>query len=304
MLVTQRAKRRHSHVQFFQLPSLLRTGDLLVVNDSATLPAALRAQRTSGESLMLHVATMIDERLWMTEPRGSVTRGEELSLPGGGSATMIAPVEPKRPRLWYGSFELPLAMSAYLMKVGEPIRYRYMTARFPLSDYQTIFARNQGSSEMPSAARPFTARVVHGLQERDVDIAPITLHCGVASFERPERPSIERYYVSHETAAAVNGARKEGRRVIAVGSTSLRALESAFQGGEVIASAGWTDLVIGGDSHVRSVDGLLTGFHDELSTHQSLLGAFLEPDLLMSAYDQAAEHGYYQHEFGDVHLIL
>ncbi len=304
MLVTDRQTRRHSHMHFFDLPAVLRDGDLLVVNDSATLPAAIQARRQSGQSLALHVSTKMDEHLWMAEPRGSVSAGESLLLPGGGSAVMLWPVEPKRPRVWYAAFNLPLAMNAYLMTFGEPIRYGYMRERFPLEDYQTIFAREPGSSEMPSAARPFTSRIVNALQQRGVERATITLHCGVASFETPERPSIERYVVSLEAAAAVNRARAEGRRVIAVGSTSLRALESALADGEIIASSGWTDLVIDEQSKVKSVDGLLTGFHDGASTHQWMLRAFLDRELLASAYDEAAERGYYQHEFGDIHLIV
>ena len=157
---------------------------------------------------------------------------------------------------------------------------------------------------MPSAARPFTNRVLEALQERGIALAAITLHCGVASFEKPERPSLERFSVSHSTATAVNNARTDGRRVIAVGTTALRALESAWQDGEVATSSGWTDLVLDERSIVMSVDGLLTGFHDAASTHESLLRAFLDEELLSTAYGQAIELGYYQHEFGDVHLIL
>jgi len=304
MLVTDRQHRRHSHSRFYDLPSFLRAGDLLVVNDSGTLPAALVARRNGGERLTLHLSTRIGGDLWMVEPRSGVRAGETLELDGGGSVAMLSPVDPERPRVWYGSFKLPMQMHAYLMKNGAPIRYRYLQERFPLDDYQTIFARRAGSSEMPSAARPFTNCVLEALQERGVALAAITLHCGVASFEKPERPSLERFSVSHSTATAVNNARTDGRRVIAVGTTVLRALESAWQDGEVATSSGWTDLVLGERSIVKSVHGLLTGFHDAASTHESLLRAFLDDELLSTAYGQAIELGYYQHEFGDVHLVL
>jgi S-adenosylmethionine:tRNA ribosyltransferase-isomerase len=217
---------------------------------------------------------------------------------------MIAPVDPEYPRLWYAWFQLPETMYAFLAAHGQPIHYGYITEVFPMSDYQTVFSRETGSSEMPSAARPFSTRVVDALQQRGVDIAAITLHCGVASLEEPERPPAERYRVSVETADAVNRARSESRRVIAVGSTALRALESSLYGGGIVASSGWADLVIGDRYPVRSVDGLLTGFHDTGATHQSILRAFLGSGLLASAYAEAADAGYYQHEFGDVHLIL
>ncbi|MBC5816720.1 MAG: S-adenosylmethionine:tRNA ribosyltransferase-isomerase, partial [Candidatus Eremiobacteraeota bacterium] len=185
MLWTERAMGTHSHASFCDLPLILRTGDLLVVNDSATIPAAIEAHREDGSAVSIHVATMIDRRIWLAEPRGPVVSGEELQLPGGGGVVMIAPVEPEHPRLWYAWFQLPDSMYAYLAHHGEPIRYGYITQRFPLSDYQTIFAREPGSSEMPSAARPFSQRVLTSLREHGVELAAITLHCGVASFESP-----------------------------------------------------------------------------------------------------------------------
>jgi len=206
--------------------------------------------------------------------------------------------------LWYAWFQLPGSMHEYLANTGEPIRYGYMTQRFPIQDYQTMFAHEPGSSEMPSAARPFTPRVVAALHRRGVELATVTLHCGVASFEAPERPASERFNVSHAAARAVNAARRHGRRVIAVGTTVLRALESAVEDGEVIAASGWTDLVIDAQHCVRTIDGILSGFHDSNATHIWALRAFLDRNLLESAYDEAAQHAYYYHEFGDVHLIL
>jgi S-adenosylmethionine:tRNA ribosyltransferase-isomerase len=304
MLVTDRSAGTHMHASFQDIASFLRRGDLLVVNDSATLPAAIPALRADGSPIALHLSTQIDTRIWMTEPRGEVLCGEELRLPGGGSAVTIAPVEPEAARLWYAWLQLPLPMHEYLARFGEPIRYGYITRRFPLHNYQTIFAREPGSSEMPSAARPFSPRVVRALSERGVEIASITLHCGVASFEEPERPATERYAVSQATADAVNAARKARRRVIAVGTTVVRALESSVQDRALVASRGWTDLVIGAQHHMQVVDGLLTGFHSVTSTHQAMLRALVEPRLLAEAYDVAAEQGYYCHEFGDVHLIV
>lgn len=304
LLVTDRTSRLHTHAAFYELADFLRDGDLIVVNDSATVAAALPARRANGDPIELHVSTMIDQRIWVAEPRGTVLCGEELRLPGGGSAVTIAPVEPALPRLWYTWFQLPQPMLEYLERAGEPIRYDYVKQRFPLRDYQTIFAREPGSSEMPSAARPFTPRVLDALRAKGVEIAAITLHCGVASFEAPERPGMERFTVSHSTAERINATRRRGGRVIAIGTTVLRALESALDGDDVIAASGWTDLVIDDRHHVRSADGMLTGFHDGNATHIWILQAFLDRELLASAYDEAAEEQYRYHEFGDVHLIL
>ncbi len=179
-----------------------------------------------------------------------------------------------------------------------------MRERFPLREYQTIFAREPGSAEMPSAARPFTPRVLDALRRRRVELATITLHCGVSSFERPELPGAERFIVPHAAAAALNRARCEGRRVIAVGTTVLRALESPVVSSEVLAGSGWTDLVIDPARRIRTADALLTGFHHDGATHQWILRAFVSASLLSSAYDEAARADYLQHEFGDVHLIV
>jgi S-adenosylmethionine:tRNA ribosyltransferase-isomerase len=156
---------------------------------------------------------------------------------------------------------------------------------------------------MPSAARPFTKFVVENLCNRGVELATITLHCGVASFEMPERPATERFAVSHATAGRVNSARREGRRVIAVGTTVVRALESAATEEGVVATSGWTNLTIDETYRPKAVDGLLSGFHDASATHLSLLHAFVDDGLLQDAYVHAAENGYRYHEFGDVHLI-
>lgn len=304
LLVTDRATGVDSHARFYGISSYLRAGDVLVVNDSATMPAALRALRANGEAIGLHVSTRIDERVWMTEPRGRVSPGETLQLPGGASAVAIAPVDPQRPRLWYAAFALAVPMNEYLAAQGEPIRYGYVARRFPIEDYQTIFASEPGSSEMPSAARPFTTRVVTDLRRRGVALATITLHCGVSSFEAPERPPIERFSVSHETAELVNAARAAGRRIVAVGTTALRALESAVRGGRVVAASGWTDLVVDERHAPAAADALLTGFHDPSATHLWALRAFLDEASLARAYDAAANAQYRYHEFGDVHLIV
>lgn len=303
MLVTDRQNRSQRHAHFCDLPRLLRAGDLLVVNDSATLPAAIIARRSNGETIRVHVSTKIDERLWTVEPRGQVAAGETLLMPAGGGATMIAPVEPRRPRVWYATFQLNVPLYAYLAEFGTPISYAYLRRRFPLREYQTLFAREIGSSEMPSAARPFTKSVVAELGNRGVEMAMVTLHCGVASFEAPERPATERFSVSHATADRVNAARREDRRVIAVGTTVVRALESAATEEGIVATSGWTDLIIDETYRPKAVDALISGFHDANATHLSLLHAFIDADLLEDAYAQAAQSGYRYHEFGDIQLI-
>jgi S-adenosylmethionine:tRNA ribosyltransferase-isomerase len=304
LLISERASGRVEHAMFVDLPGVLRRGDLLVVNDSATLPAALVAHRSSGESLGLHLSSQVAGSLWIAEPRGSVSLGERLTLPGDGEATLIAPVDPTSERMWYVRLVVAEPAVEYLHAYGSPIRYRYVTSAVPIEAYQTIFSRVPGSAEMPSAARPFTAAVAAEIATRGIDIVAITLHCGVSSAELGEPPQPERYAVSADAAESINRARAQGRRVIAVGTTVVRAIESAARGGRAIASQGWTDLVVTPDRGVKLVDGILTGLHEPAATHLDMLAAFAPYDALRAAYDEAIAQRYLWHEFGDVHLIV
>ncbi len=305
LLVTFRANNRVVHARFTDLPEMLRPGDLLVVNDSATLPAALPARRPDGTTVALHLSTRLAAGLWIVEPRqAGVAAGETLSLPGGGCAHILVPY-PESTRLWIAQLDLPAPPLEYLAHFGRPITYPYARGEWPLEMYQTTYAREPGSAEMPSAGRALTPEVLARLAGRGIGIAPLTLHTGVASLERDE-PHIEEWYrVPPETAEAVEGARRGGRRVVAVGTTVVRALESAAGAdGRVIASQGWTGLVITPARGVRTVDGLLTGFHEPRASHLAMLEAVAGRDHLERAYRAALGAGYLWHEFGDLHLIL
>jgi S-adenosylmethionine:tRNA ribosyltransferase-isomerase len=207
-------------------------------------------------------------------------------------------------RLWVARLDRRDVL-AYLDRHGEPIRYSYVTTPWPISYYQTVFGTTPGSAEMPSASRPFTDRVVTRLVAAGVQFAPILLHTGVASAEAHERPYPERFAVSSATAATVNAARADGRRVIAIGTTAVRAIESAVgPKGTVVAAGGWTELVVTPDRGVQVVDGLLTGLHEPRASHLDMLAAIAGRDLLDRTYAEAVEGRYLWHEFGDVNLLL
>jgi S-adenosylmethionine:tRNA ribosyltransferase-isomerase len=200
---------------------------------------------------------------------------------------------------------LPAPLTTYLSRHGEPIAYDYVPGHWPLSSYQTVFAREPGSAEMPSAARPFTPALVTGLVTGGIAVAPITLHTGVSSLEKGEPPLPERFRVPAETARAVNATPRAGGRVVAVGTTVTRALESvAGPDGGVVAGGGWTDLVLGPERPARVVDGLVTGWHEPGASHLLLLEAVAGRDLVAAAYRTAAQEGYLWHEFGDSALLL
>ena len=293
------------HARFDELPRFLEPGDLLVANDSATLPAALTARRGDGSTIALHLSTRLPGGLWVVEPRTvAVAPLEMLGLPGGGTATLLAPYADSA-RLWVARLDLPAPLLEYLARWGRPISYPYVPERWSIELYQTVYADEPGSAEMPSAGRAFTPDLLARLAQAGIGFTTLTLHTGVASLEAHERPYAEPFTVPPATAEAVQAARLAGRRVIAVGTTVVRALESAADAdGRVIPTRGWTDLVITPERGVRVVDGLLTGFHEPEASHLDMLAAIAGRAHLEVAYRAAVEGRYLWHEFGDLHLLL
>jgi S-adenosylmethionine:tRNA ribosyltransferase-isomerase len=314
LLVTYRGDDRLAHARFHDLPTFLDEGDVVVVNRSATRPAALPATRANGAAIHLHLSTELPTGCWLVElrrlaakatlPLGDGHAGERLRLPAGGQVTLHARHRPGS-RLWQATLDLPLPLDDYLARHGRPIRYSYVEHDWPLSYYQTVFAAEPGSAEMPSAGRPFSVELVTRLVRRGVLVVTILLHTGVASLEVDESPYEEYYSVSLSAAAAINAARAAGGRVIAVGTTAVRALETVVdRTGRIHRGHGWTDLIITPDRSLRAVDGLLTGFHEPRSSHLALLNSLAGACHVPLAYTAALEERYLWHEFGDVHLIL
>lgn len=304
LLVSDRRTNAHAIRPFRTIGDVLRAGDVLVVNDSATLPAAFHATRSDGTEILVHASTSIAADLWTVEPRDAAVAAGEVFKLERGRLTMLAPLDARRPRLWYALFDVAGSATAYLQRYGKPIHYSYIDRPFDISRYQTIFARVPGSVEMPSASRPFSQRVVADLHERGIEVQFITLHCGVASMEIGERPQAEWFSVPTATADAIDEAKARGRRVIASGTSVVRALESAARSGTVVAASGWTDLIITRDRRPAIVDALLSGFHQPDASHVDLLRGFASDSLLAGAYTMAAHACLRWHEFGDVHLIL
>jgi len=317
------------HARFADLPRWLSAGDLLVVNTSATLNAALPATAGDGREFELHLSTQLPGGLWSVElrrpgekgtlPYTDALAGTSLVLPAGGRVTLAAPYPftgslASRSRLWSAAVEIPRALDAYLERYGRPIRYGYVPHAWPTEMYQTVFATEPGSAEMPSAGRPFTPELVTRLVSRGVGIAPILLHTGVASLESHEPPYEEYYRVPRHTAERVNAAKRAGGRVIAVGTTVVRALETVTDdAGRTSPGEGWTNLVIASDRPLRSVNGLISGLHEPRATHLMLLERVVAagigagvcgPCHLDRAYAEARRLGYLWHEFGDSHLIV
>jgi S-adenosylmethionine:tRNA ribosyltransferase-isomerase len=322
LMVARRSELSVNHRHFTDLPSILQPGDVVVVNTSATIPAALDAQTADGEPAELHLSTRLPGGWWTVELRHrnpaplastawlDAPPGTAVHLPAGGSATLRIPADSTLRagdgiRLWVADVDLPEQVLPYLARHGRPIRYGYVPEEWPISAYQTVFAEIPGSAEMPSAARPFSAEVTTRLAARGVAVAPFVLHCGVSSAEAHEPPGAEWFRVPPTTADAVNQARRRRNRVIGVGTTAVRALESVVDPtGTVHPGEGWTELVIDPSRTITSIDGLITGWHEPGASHLSLLQAVAGPDVVEASYREALDAGYLWHEFGDSHLIL
>jgi S-adenosylmethionine:tRNA ribosyltransferase-isomerase len=345
LLVARRGDGSLTHARFTDLPGFLEAGDVLVVNTSGTLaasidavangqPAALHLSgRLPGGLWMVELrrrSTGVPAKAaaagsgppWPPPARPDLVRPSTAStpwldaepativhLPGGGRAQLCLPAwagsTPGQVRLWVATLQLPDPVLPYLARHGQPIRYAYVPHGWSISSYQTVFAEVPGSAEMPSAARPFSSEVITRLVSRGVVVAPFVLHCGVSSPEQHEPPAAEWYRVPSTTAAQINTAQRTGGRVIAVGTTAVRALETvADSRGVIHPGEGWTELVIRNDQDVRAVDGLLTGWHEPGASHLAMLEAIAGPELVSASYLAALAEGYLWHEFGDSHLVL
>jgi S-adenosylmethionine:tRNA ribosyltransferase-isomerase len=304
-----------THRRFRDLPGLLCPGDLVVVNTSATLPAAVEGL-LRGRSRPVHVSSRLDDGSWAVEvrlpdasgPDLDVLAGDRVLLPGGLVLRLVAPwpdASAVRSRLWRAEPSRPVEPAAYLPAHGRPVAYAYLSGRPPLREFQTVFADEPGSAEMASGGRPFTAELVLRLAVAGVAVAPVVLHAGVSSPELHEPPLPERFRVPASTAALVNATRTAGGRVLAVGTTATRALETAAApDGTVHAAAGWTDLVLGPHRPARAVTGLVSGLHAPEASHLLLLEAVAGAELVRQAYAAALAEHYLWHEFGDSTLFL
>jgi S-adenosylmethionine:tRNA ribosyltransferase-isomerase len=319
MLVAQRGTGELTHARAVDLPRFLEAGDVLVVNTSPTLPAAVPSY---DRSVVVHFSTDLGAGRWVVEvrePCGLGTRphpvdhGQAIPLAGGAVVRLRRPHSPVAAgaaRLWEADLLTPVPLSAWLVGEGRPIRYGCATSAWPLDAYQTIFASTPpsdpglGSAEMPSAGRPFTTELISALIGIGVVFAPITLHTGVSSLEAHEPPYAERYRVPAATARLVNQARADSRRVIAVGTTATRALETDAVDGLAHDGDGWTELVVTPERGLEVVDGIISGWHEPEASHLLLMEAVAGRPLLEASYEQAVAERYRWHEFGDIHLVL
>lgn len=307
------------------LPGRLGAGDLLVVNDAATLPGSLAATTETGERLEVRLAAPRDgERRWLvallgagdwrtpTERRPAPPRlavGATLRFEPtlGATVERIAPLSPRLVEIAFDAEGARLWSALY--RLGRPVQYAHVAAPLELWHVQTAYASRPWSAELPSAGRPLRWSVLDALVRRGVELAWVSHACGLSSTGDPDLdaalPLPERYEIPERTVAAVARTRARGGRVVAVGTSVVRALEGCFaRCGELRAGAGETDLVLGPATIPRVVDGLLSGLHEPGTSHFELLQAFAPRALLDHAYEHARRAGYLAHEFGDSNLVL
>ena len=322
LMVSHYGTDRVIHDHFRDIACHLQAGDVLVINTSGTMNAAIPATRSDGTALELHLSTRLPADLWSvevrrpsskaTEPFRQATPGETLTLPDGGSVILHTPYDAgqrtavtQSVRLWVATLNLSLPLGDYLAQHGFPIRYSYVNQQWPLDYYQTAYATEMGSAEMPSAGRAFTPELITRLVAQGIQVVPLILHTGVASLEDHEPPYEEFYRVPTATAQIITAARQAGKRIIAVGTTVIRALETVTNSeGVTHPGEGWTSVIITPQRGIQAVNGMLTGLHEPRATHLAMLEALTGEQHLHITYRQALEQNYLWHEFGDLHLIL
>ncbi len=320
LLVLDRHTGERRHARFYELPDYLAAGDVLVVNTSATIPGRLIAS-VRGQKFYIHLATKLDAYRYIIErrmagggpDRRAFATRETIHILHPATEQVVATIVVNQrfhpnSRLWEVSSDCDLF--ALAAEIGAPIRYTYVDGTYDTSMYQTVFAHHPGSSEMPSAGRPFTHDMLRNLTQKGIKVRSLILHTGVSSHEvetdLSQYPALPEWYsIPEVTADTVNQATVEGRRVIAVGTTVVRALESAADtDGRVAPTSAWTTHLVTPDTPPKVVRGIVTGMHDSQTSHLAMMYAFTRPVYLQDAYQDAVERGYLWHEFGDVSLIL
>jgi S-adenosylmethionine:tRNA ribosyltransferase-isomerase len=311
MMVLNKTTGSSEHTQFYRLDQYLKKGDLLVLNASRTVPAVLKSMRESdGAEVEVRLAHRKNESVWEALPvSGKLTKSDVIRFSSALTATVIAQSSDSPFVLL--SFNL-CCSSLYnqIYSLGEPVRYEYIQEPWNLDYYQTVFATIPGSVEMPSAGRAFSWELLFRLQKKGVRIAYITLHTGLSyllddKWHKGPDKNFENYEVPKETAELIRVTKKAGGRVIAVGTTVVRALETvALEKREIEAHSGWTNLYITEDTKLEICDGLITGMHEPEASHLQLLSAFVDKGKLYEAYQDAIKQRYLWHEFGDMNLII
>jgi S-adenosylmethionine:tRNA ribosyltransferase-isomerase len=315
LMVLDKLQGHTKHNRFHHLGDYLSPGDLIVLNSSRTLPAELRATVSPGKGkapirkVTLRLAHQVAGDSWEVFPlKGELEEGDHLSFSENLEARVTS--NASRPFVTLRFTKQNADLFGEIYKIGEPIRYEYISDPWELDYYQTVYATEPGSVEMPSAGRAFSWELLFELKRRGIKIAFLQLHAGLSDladnkWQLTPRDVKESFQIPLETIESIKETKAKGGRVIAVGTTVVRAIETAFDSSiKLISGSGWTNLYINRETVLKVIDGLITGFHEPEASHLDLLTAFIDQKLLFQAYQEAIDLGYLWHEFGDINLIL
>ena len=312
LLVVDRADGGIEHRHFYDLPGYLKKGDLLVVNDTRVMPARLIGERAGGGACEVLLLRQITPVSWETlvKPGKKLKSGAKVSFGGGRlTATIEAPTDAGGRVVRFDV--LSGTLEAALDELGEMPLPPYIHEKLADRErYQTVYARAVGSAAAPTAGLHFTPELLEKIRLMGVEIVPVLLHVGLGTFRPVKAENVsehkmhsEFYEVTPEAAEKINRAKAEGRRVIAVGTTSVRTLESAVTDGVLASGSGWTDIFITPGYRFRMVDALITNFHLPGSTLIMLVSALMGRETTLSAYEEAVRQRYRFFSFGDAMFI-
>jgi S-adenosylmethionine:tRNA ribosyltransferase-isomerase len=325
MLVLEANQKTFRDALVTDLPAILQPHDLLVVNDAATIPASLFAQSPDGVSLEIRLLQYLGDSDWkaillgsgdwrtpteLRDPPERLAAGSQLRISQEFTARVVEIANDNDRFVTLRFSRRGVDMWTAIYAYGHPIQYAYLKSDLALWSVQTAYASRPWATEMPSAGRPLSWRILLDLKRRGITIASLTHAAGISAIGDEDLdarlPLPERFDIPQATVDAIRTVREAGGRVVGVGTTVVRALEGCAtqSGGEVVAGVRETDLVIRASYRRIIVDGLLTGVHDPAQSHFRLLRAFADEALLRRAWRHATEENYLCHEFGDLCLIL
>jgi len=323
LLVLDRRAGSLAHRRFRDLPDVLQAGDLLVLNDTRVIPAAFTARRAGGARIEGCFLKVLEGGAWevLLRGRGRIKQGETLALvaPDGKTHAEIRLLERREGGLWRVGPVAGADALALLRRIGRAPLPPYIRRQGPddprrrddLADYQTVYARCDGAVAAPTAGLHFTPQVLNRLAEKGIERTSVTLHVGLGTFQpircerlADHRMHAEYFEISEASAAAIHRARALGSRIVAVGTTTVRVLESAAEGRGMRPAQGWTDLFIRPPYEFRTVDALITNFHLPRTTLLVLVCAFAGRERILAAYEEAKRLGYRFYSYGDAMLIL
>jgi S-adenosylmethionine:tRNA ribosyltransferase-isomerase len=303
----------HEHHFFYELPTLLQSHDVLVVNDTRVLPARLLGTRPSGGKAEIFLLHEVRPQVWecLVKPGSRLPVGMRVTLPLGVQAEIVAHTPEGHRQV---QFHLPTEIDfwTWLQQAGEVPLPPYVTGRTTQPEqYQTVYARMPGAVAAPTAGLHFTPELLQTLRDKNITIATLTLHVGVGTFRPVQVQDIREHTLHQEwlsvpesTVAQIKAAQAKGGRVIAVGTTSARALETASQTGELMPWSGWSGLYIYPGYTWRTVQGMITNFHLPKSSLMMMISTLVGRERLLMLYQEALEENYRFYSFGDAMLIL